>query len=171
MVYRFEKVFDKNTIQELNDIIKNYEVVHDIGLNRNEDGSIYYNQYKKQLIELPENIKQKFTEVIENFIETGGLEICYTRVNLVEENTNVNDDYHTDKGYDLIFTYYPNDDYEGGEFEWVEDGKVNQIKPIKDTITIMIDNPPHRVCNVIKGERYSIVTFCKTKRKKQVKFI
>ena len=50
MVYKFEKVFDKTTIQELNDIIKNYKVIHDIGINKNEDGSIYFNQYKKQLL-------------------------------------------------------------------------------------------------------------------------
>ena len=171
MVYRFEKVFDKTTIRELNEIIENYTIVHDIGINKNEDGSIYFNQYKKQLVDLNDNIKEKLTNTIENFVDTNGLEICYTRVNLVEENTNLNDDYHTDKGYDLIITYYPNDDYDGGEFEWLENGKPYQFKPIKDSITIMLDNPPHRVCNVTKGKRYSIVTFCKTKRKRQVKFL
>ena len=102
-------------------------------------------------------------EIVKKEIGDVEIDVKYTRLNLVEENTNINDPYHTDAGYNLIMTYYPNDDYDGGEFVWYENGVVNEIKPTKNMLTIMLDNPKHKVRNVTKGKRYSMVTFCEIK--------
>lgn len=152
-------IVKKNFELDVKDIIDNFKITVDIGQNDS-----YYNQYKQQLITLNEDIVTKMCDVVKG--ELGDIEISveYTRVNLVEEDSNKNDSYHTDMGYDLIFTYYPNDDYEGGEFVWYENSMVYEIKPTKNMLTIMLDNPKHKVRNVTSGKRYSIVTFCKIKR-------
>jgi len=150
----------KNDVElDVRDILDNFVVTVDIGQKET-----YYNQYNQQLVILNDNVTNKIFKIIKD--ELGDIEINveYTRINLIEESTNKNDPYHTDMGYDLIFTYYPNDDYEGGEFVWYEKGMVYEIKPTKNMLTIMLDNPKHKVRNVTKGKRYSIVTFCKTKR-------
>lgn len=150
----------KNDVElDVNEIIENFTVTTNIGQNET-----YYNQYKQQLVTLNEDTLSEILKIIKNEIGDIQIDIEYTRINLVEEDTNKNDVYHTDSGYDLIFTYYPNDDYEGGEFIWYEDGVMYEIKPTKNMLTIMLNNPKHKVRNVTKGKRFSIVTFCKTKR-------
>lgn len=120
MVIELYNVFNDKDIDK---IIDDFNVDHEIGSTINEEGSQYYNQYKKQLISLDVYLKKRIYEVVKNVIGTTDFDISYTRVNLVEENTNKNDPFHTDNGFNLIVTHYPNDDYDGGEFEWIEDGK------------------------------------------------
>lgn len=165
MVVELNNIFN---VDDINGIINGFTVDYEIGTNTNHEGDEYYNQYKKQLITLDDHIKETIYDSVYNITGTKDFKISYTRVNLVEENTNQNDPFHTDNGFNLIVTHYPNDDYDGGEFEWIEDGKPKRIKPKKGSTLIMLNNPPHRVLNVTKGKRFSIVTFCVMNIKKNL---
>ena len=158
MVKSVENPFNYNEQLKIDDIIKNYTVVVPIGPQKT-----YYNQYYKQTIDLPDDIKLKITQSIRDLCNYD-VKISYTRVNWVTVNSNLNDTYHNDFGYDCIFTSY-HGEFDGGEFEWIENKEIKQIKPKNNQCVMVIDNPPHRVLNVTKGDRYAIVTFCKKEKK------
>lgn len=80
-------------------------------------------------------------------------------LNKVNIETNKNDDYHTDV-CDLSIVIFLNDDFEGGEFEYMDNfGKSNKIKPEKNKAIVMDKKLPHRVLPVISGERFTLVCF------------
>ena len=60
----------------------------------------------------------------------------------------------------LTIVTYLNDDFEGGEFEYIDDFKSKvKIIPQKNLSLIMNGYLNHRVLPVHKGERYSLVSF------------
>ena len=62
---------------------------------------------------------------------------------------------------------YLNEDFEGGEFEYIFNDETIKIKPIKNTTLIMNKEIHHRVLNVTNGERFSLIFFYKKLQKKQ----
>jgi len=81
-------------------------------------------------------------------------------INKVTNDTNQTDGFHYDAS-DITFLMYLNDDFTGGEYEYVisktDEGKI--IKPEKYLSIITDKGIKHRVKPVISGERYSIVFF------------
>jgi len=158
MVRAIENPFNYEEQKMIDNIIKNFVVVDCLGPQKG-----YYNQYHKQNIDLPDVIKSKIIISIKKLVGYD-TNISYTRVNWVTVDSNINDPYHNDFGYESIFTSY-HGEFEGGEFEWIEEEKIKQIKLKNNECVIVIDNPPHKVLNVTKGDRYAIVTFCKKENK------
>lgn len=95
-------------------------------------------------------------------------------INKINNTTNKNDKYHTDESL-FTFIFYLNDDFEGGEFEYIEmDGSTEKITKIKPTkyLSIFSNNElQHRVLPVSKGDRYSLVIFYDTIIKKSKSLI
>ena len=149
-------------LKDYNELINNFKIESPIGNNVG-----FYNQYNTQYTFLNDNLKNFIISTINNHIISSNLYIEYTRINLVEKNTNLNDMYHTDIGNDIIFTFYPKQSFTGGEFEWIENEIVHSIKPEENMYIILVNNNPHRVLNVTSGKRFAIVTFCNTFLKEQ----
>jgi predicted 2-oxoglutarate/Fe(II)-dependent dioxygenase YbiX len=86
-------------------------------------------------------------------------------INKINANTNQNDDFHKDDS-DLSIVTYLNEDFEGGEFQYIFDNEKIKIKPIINLSVIMNRTISHRVLNVTSGERFSLISFYKKPLKK-----
>lgn len=84
----------------------------------------------------------------------------FSWINTVYENSNLDDAFHMD-AHDLTIIIYLNEDYIGGEFEYKIDNQLHQIKPKTNSAIMMNNRLQHRVKNVTKGVRYSLVLFFK----------
>lgn len=86
------------------------------------------------------------------------LNACW--INKVTKETNKNDKFHKDSS-DLTFLMYLNDDFIGGEYEYIEPETKSKekIKPKKYLSIVITKDISHRVKPVLEGERYSIVFF------------
>ena len=96
----------------------------------------------------------------------GDYEIEGLWINKVTPITNKNDKFHYDTSDISIITYI-NEDFKGGEFEYMFKNEKIKIKPIKNCSLIMDETIQHRVRNVINGERFSLISFYKKPQKKQ----
>jgi len=80
-------------------------------------------------------------------------------INKIDANTNSNDIFHLDKS-DLTIVTYLNDNFIGGEFEYIDDtGKGIKIKPEKNISLIMNNKLFHKVNPINMGERLSLICF------------
>lgn len=89
-------------------------------------------------------------------------------INKITTNTNKNDNFHLDETPITVISFL-NDNFKGGEFEYISnENKKLKLQP-KKNLSLVIDNKlKHRVSPVMRGERYSMVVFCDidTKNKK-----
>lgn len=86
-------------------------------------------------------------------------------INKINNQYNKNDDFHIDKS-DLTIITFLNDNFLGGEFEYIDDNEVaSQIKPKKGLSILQNNLLLHRVKNVIEGDRYTLICFLKTEIK------
>jgi predicted 2-oxoglutarate/Fe(II)-dependent dioxygenase YbiX len=69
------------------------------------------------------------------------------------------DTFDEDKLYDRSGILYLNDNYEGGEINFPEQGI--KIKPEAGTLLVFFgdESRPHEVCEVTNGQRYNLVSF------------
>jgi len=88
-------------------------------------------------------------------------------INKINATTNYNDNFHNDETALTIITYL-NENFEGGEFEYISKKEKIKIKPITNCSLIINNKIQHRVLNVTKGERFSLVSFY-TKPYKKIK--
>ena len=87
-------------------------------------------------------------------------------INKVTEETNINDDFHNDEA-DLTIITYINEDFGGGEFEYLFGNEKIKITP-QINYTIMLNKKTkHRVLNVISGFRFSLISFYTTIKKEE----
>ena len=119
------------------------------------EGANYYNRFP-----IPKHLEHK--KLMEEFLHEKYLRTYLLKdswINKVTIDTNKEDAYHFDMSNLTIVTYL-NDDFEGGEFEYIDDinSKV-KITPQKNLSLIMNGYLKHRVLTVSKGERYSLVSF------------
>lgn len=91
-------------------------------------------------------------------------------INKVDSSVNQNDDFHLDES-DLTVVTYLNEDFEGGEFEYIVDKDVKTIRPEVNLSLLMNNKLSHRVLPVKNGVRYSLVLFFKYVGKKTSTFI
>ncbi len=78
-------------------------------------------------------------------------------LNKVDFDSNKNDNFHYDM-CDITTILYLNDDFEGGEFEYIdENNKKIKINPKKNMMIISSNKLSHRVLPVTSGIRYSLI--------------
>jgi hypothetical protein len=85
-------------------------------------------------------------------------------INKITPETNLNDDYHVDSS-DLSIVTYINEEFTGGQFEYVQNDVTVRIKPSVNLSILMNREIQHRVLKINEGVRYSLITWFKTKNK------
>lgn len=124
------------------------------------------NNYVRNMININDDkfksIFKKINTIISQYVNGFNFELVESWLNKVDTTTNKNDIYHIDTSF-FTFLFYLNDDFEGGEFEYIENKNnketVLKIKP-KKYLSIFSNNKLiHRVLPVSKGVRYSFVLF------------
>jgi hypothetical protein len=145
-----------------------------------EDISIFLNETNDIMWETPNEINDynrndynrknigkifgKYKIYLENFLHVKYKKKYYligggVWINKVTPSTNTHDAYHFDDS-DLSIVTYLNDDFMGGEFEYInKNGSNIKINPTKGQSLIMDGKTLHRVLPVISGERYSLISF------------
>ena len=80
-------------------------------------------------------------------------------INKIDSDSNKNDNFHKDISPCSLILYL-NDDYIGGELEYINDTN-NRVKiiPQKNLVVIMDNQLKHRVQPITIGVRYSLVAF------------
>jgi hypothetical protein len=82
-----------------------------------------------------------------------------TWINKVNKETNQKDNFHLDSSI-VTAIIYLNDNFIGGDFEYLdEEGRKNIIKPKKNMGLIINNKIRHRVLPVSEGERFSLICF------------
>lgn len=85
-------------------------------------------------------------------------------INKIDSTKNQNDLYHHD-GNTLTFIVYLNDNFIGGEFEYIDIKKnIKHIQPTKNLTIVMDKFVPHKVLPVTDGIRYSLITWLHTNK-------
>lgn len=85
-------------------------------------------------------------------------------INKITSETNKDDDYHRDES-DLTIVTYLNDEFVGGEFEYIQDNEIYRIKPMINLSVMMDKKVLHKVTTVVSGNRYSLITWFRLKNK------
>jgi hypothetical protein len=156
MIEQFNYLFDKNYINFLLNEVKDKIFEHPY----QKEDSTKYNYYNRYHLE----IEDKYREKIELFLyETYGKKYVLKDkgfwINKITTNTNKDDSFHTDSS-DLTIVTYLNDEYIGGEFEYLNwHRKIIKIKSHAGLSLIMDNILPHRVSPVLSGDRFSLVCF------------
>jgi len=131
------------------------------------DGGKSKNYYNRFFIsKFAPNLKDVFTKIVlktENSVKKTDTIPCEISLqntiwlNKVDINSNKNDDFHYDMS-DITTILYLNDDFEGGEFEYIdENNKKIKINPKKNMMIISSNKLSHRVLPVTDGIRYSLI--------------
>ena len=144
--------------KEINELVKNFKPTQLKGIIRNGK-DVYFNEYNKEFLNTSSTLIFKIEQIIKEYYPKHFVVFRIARLNKIDLNSNVDDDFHDDLGTgNLIFLHYPvdNSHFVGGEFEWEN----NEIITIENGMNlILVNNPRHRVLNVSEGERYSFAFF------------
>lgn len=105
-------------------------------------------------------IISKVNNHITNLSKTESIKLDGFWINKITNETNQNDGFHKDVS-DITFLMYLNDEFTGGEYEYIvpETKNKEHLIPKKYLSIITTKDVAHRVKPVINGERYSIVFF------------
>lgn len=155
MVKVIDSLLTDLDIEVYTDLINSKEVTYNtIGSNN------YYNRF---IINDGDGKDTLIKKLISNRILNNDLNLASVWLNKVTPDSNTNDVFHIDSE-DLTIIVYLNDDFIGGEFEYIENTTTYKIQP-KKGLTLRLDNKvEHRVLPVIDGVRYSLVIFIKKKK-------
>jgi predicted Rdx family selenoprotein len=105
-------------------------------------------------------------EIIVQHESSFNIELNSIWINKITPDTNKKDPFHSDNSQIATVTFL-NDDFVGGEFQYKLNGTQNIIPEKYKTIVFTGKQIKHRVRPVIKGERYTLVTFWERKKKTQ----
>jgi hypothetical protein len=159
-IYIIENLFTNDDITNFINKTKNVKWEYPI-----RDNNGYENQYVRCMI----NDFSKFKVQLENLLFEKYHQKYYLQkqawVNKITKDTNIKDTYHVDNTYLTIVTYL-NDNFEGGEFEYINNTDTIKINPKVGMSLIMNNKLLHRVLPVIKGYRLSLICFFDIKEKK-----
>jgi Rps23 Pro-64 3,4-dihydroxylase Tpa1-like proline 4-hydroxylase len=144
-----EITFLKN---KCNNFVKNNLTIPD-GLNH------FYNSM--HITDGLDSFKNKLIGIVDDTYE---IQYNGIFINKIDTYSNQNDAYHRDE-CDLTFVTYLNEDFVGGDFEYIKKGEKEQIKPKTNLSIMMYKNILHRVLPVTEGERYSLVTWFRLVKK------
>lgn len=156
MIEQLTNLFDENYINFLLNEIKdkNFEI---IGQKLNSTEYNYYNRYHLEIDDIRKENIESF--LYKKYNKKYVLKNKGIWINKITTETNKDDTFHTDTS-DLTIVTYLNDDYTGGEFEYIN----RSNKPIKIQtqlgLSLIMDSIlMHRVSPVLSGNRYSLVCF------------
>jgi len=132
-----------------------------------KDENIKNNYYNRQPLNNENSetidIVQKIIEYLKTIINEDKIECLAIWINKVDSESNKNDEFHKDNS-DLTFLLYLNENFSGGEYEYIAKERI-KIKP-KINLSIISNNKvSHRVLPVTKGERFSLVIFFNINKK------
>lgn len=143
-------------------------ILYNDGLSKN-----YYYREKLNLdtsLEMIE-IVNKIESYIKKVTNENGIELWKIVINKVFKDSNIDDAMHRDM-CDLTFILYLNENFEGGEFEYINNENSNiKIKPKSNLCIISTDKLQHRVLPVKNGERFSLVMFFNIGKKNELTLI
>ena len=130
----------------------------------------YLNYFYREFIDLNDkratNIIKNSESFLRNELDNNSLQLSGMWINRIDINSNKDDDFHHDITAATLVIYL-NDDFEGGEFEYVDDNKKNiKLFPKKNLTLAMNNKLYHRVLPVTSGVRYSLISFFNLKDKK-----
>jgi oligoribonuclease NrnB/cAMP/cGMP phosphodiesterase (DHH superfamily) len=162
-----ENLFNEDEINFFIDVTKNSECEYPI---RTEDG--YQNYYVRYFINGFSDYKIKLEKIVFDKFSKNYCLLNKAWINKVTNDTNTNDAYHYDTS-DLTIITYLNDDFTGGNFEYIDSisKRIIKIKPKKGMSLIMDNNLLHRVSPVSFGERLSLVSFFELPKKENKSLI
>jgi len=120
------------------------------------------NFYFRQYIDLKDPLIHNIVTGLESYIKTKlytNLELKSMWINKIDSDSNKNDNFHKDISPCSLILYL-NDDYIGGELEYIDDTN-NRLKiiPQKNLVVIMDNQLKHRVLPITSGVRYSLAAF------------
>jgi hypothetical protein len=120
------------------------------------------NFYFREYIDLKDPLMHNIVMGLESYIKTKlytNLELKSMWINKIDINSNKDDNFHKDISPCSLILYL-NDDYIGGELEYINDTN-NRVKiiPQKNLVVIMDNQLKHRVQPITIGVRYSLVAF------------
>lgn len=157
--------FDEKTKNYVNFRVKNFHPETSPGTSEN----YYFREY----IEGDEAIigvryfLDKVYDVFKNDFFYPQVELAGMWINRVDNTSNQNDDFHRDINKFSTITFL-NDDFEGGCLEYwnIKDNVPVQIK-LEPFTTFIFEGSkfPHRVLPVLKGTRYTLISFWDVPRK------
>ena len=120
------------------------------------------NFYFREYIDLKDPLMHNIVMGLESYIKTKlytNLELKSMWINKIDINSNKDDNFHKDISPCSLILYL-NDDYVGGELEYINDTN-NRVKiiPQKKLVVIMNNQLEHRVLPITSGVRYSLAAF------------
>jgi predicted 2-oxoglutarate/Fe(II)-dependent dioxygenase YbiX len=169
-------------------IVENLKLLNDLELNFIEsklntfdiyeeakiyEGGISNFYIRKRIPNIKENLPIFFNNLETYVKKLIGVEYTFDSlwINKVTEETNKNDPFHHDVP-DLTMVMYLNDNFNGGEFEYIDENNEKiKIKPKKDLVLFSNNQLLHRVLPITEGERYSLVCFFKFQTKTKKTFL
>lgn len=171
-VYENFNIFTENEINFFKNLCDNFILSEEFNDKKNDGTKNYYNRYTLDFEKIEvKTISNKIINKIEEITNQNGLKILGLWINKVDKESNKNDEFHKDIS-DLTFILYLNENFIGGDFEYMNENKEKiKIKP-KTNLSIISNNQLlHRVLPVTEGERFSLVLFFEINRKKEITLI
>jgi len=147
----------------MNNFVSNSVPVDSITIKENTYQNFYHRMMLDKNVDLLNYQNKLLNYIKKNFNLNVKIEAIW--INKITNQYNINADFHTDESQFTMITFL-NDNFLGGEYEYVDDNDVFvEIKP-KKGVSIM-QNPLllHRVKNVIEGDRYTLICFLETETK------
>ena len=151
MISILENLLNESELQILKDECK---------LFKEDLFQIYSTQNKVLFVE--DNLKEYLNKLISEVNKSSKKFIINDIwINKISSGSNIDEKYHYDDSDFAVVTYI-NDDFVGGELEWLDINRnINKIIP-KENLTILIPkNIYHRVLPVEIGTRFSLAIFFK----------
>lgn len=119
----------------------------------------YQNFYYRIDIEIPNSIKEKLLNSVHSVTTSRQVHLELNWINHIFKNSNLKDPFHMDKA-DIASILFLNDDFDGGELEWIDNENIiHKIEPKKNTLIIFYRKYQHRVLSVTNGNRFTHVSF------------
>jgi len=173
MINVINNILDSKTQKELQTICEDFDN-RDFNNVNYETDNYYVRLFVKQniLVDYLNNAKKYLVENLSyNEIEKIDFDNTFNWINKVSIETNKYDRHHYDKSILTLITYL-NDDFVGGQFDYIDkDKEKKSIIPKKNMTIIMDDKLLHKVSPVSSGVRFSLVTFYTIKKKKNKNLI
>lgn len=171
MIQVTKNILDTITKDKLNNICNTFNHSDYKNIDYNLD-----NNYVRLFIDnaLLKNYLQNSIEFVNKSIDDGiivDFNNTTSWINKITIDTNKRDIFHKDISNLTLITYL-NNEFQGGNFEYIDINNVKHIIKPEVDMTILIGNRlPHRVTNLTYGTRFSLITFINFKEKQNKKLI
>lgn len=163
-VILIENALSSSEIEFLKKFCNNFINDTEIGVDLN-----FYNRQKIKDNSLAD-YKEKLNKVLKEYHKNKECNIIDTWVNRIDKTQPTikqNNNFHLDMSDFTIVTFI-NDDYIGGQFSYLNNKNEEiSIEP-KQNLTIILDGSKmeHKVCQVLDGTRFTLVSFLEYESKK-----